>query len=104
MILVCNGTKSYTVLVMKKGVRDAPIHLARSPYEAPGDAFRSAANGSMTGRRAPSCRSFLTECGNLILRRAFHSFPDRELENNEGDETDGSTPGVDQPEGRGRQA
>jgi putative CocE/NonD family hydrolase len=42
MIPMRDGTKLYTVLVMKKGTRNAPILLTRSPYDAHSDAFRSA--------------------------------------------------------------
>ena len=37
-----DGTKLYTVLVMKKGTKNAPILLTRSPYDAHADAFRNA--------------------------------------------------------------
>ena len=37
-----DGTKLYTVVVMKKGTRNGPILLTRSPYDAHGDAFRNA--------------------------------------------------------------
>jgi putative CocE/NonD family hydrolase len=42
MIPMRDGTKLYTVLVMKKGTRNAPILLTRSPYDAHADAFRNA--------------------------------------------------------------
>ena len=42
MIPMRDGTKLYTVLVMKKGTRNGPILLTRSPYDAHGDAFRNA--------------------------------------------------------------
>ena len=42
MIPMRDGTKLYTVMVMKKGVRNAPILLTRSPYNAHDDAFRNA--------------------------------------------------------------
>ncbi|MGZ2412693.1 uncharacterized protein ACUXST_002122 [Sphingomonas sp. F9_3S_D5_B_2] len=42
MIPMRDGTKLYTVVVMKKGTRGGPILLTRSPYDAHGDAFRSA--------------------------------------------------------------
>ncbi|HEV2595511.1 MAG TPA: CocE/NonD family hydrolase [Sphingomicrobium sp.] len=42
MVPMRDGTKLYTVLVMKKGTTNAPILLTRSPYDAHGDAFRSA--------------------------------------------------------------
>ncbi|HEX8840041.1 MAG TPA: CocE/NonD family hydrolase [Sphingomicrobium sp.] len=42
MIPMRDGTKLYTVVVMKKGTRNAPILLTRSPYDAHGDAFRNA--------------------------------------------------------------
>jgi len=41
MIPMRDGTKLYTVLVMKKGTANAPILLTRSPYDAHGDAFRN---------------------------------------------------------------
>jgi len=40
MIPMRDGTKLYTVLVMKKGTKGAPILLSRSPYDAHGDAHR----------------------------------------------------------------
>jgi putative CocE/NonD family hydrolase len=42
MIPMRDGTKLYTALVMKKGTRNAPILLTRSPYDAHSDAFRNA--------------------------------------------------------------
>jgi putative CocE/NonD family hydrolase len=42
MIPMRDGTKLYTVLVMKKGTRNAPILLTRSPYDAHADAFHNA--------------------------------------------------------------
>ncbi|HET7577355.1 MAG TPA: CocE/NonD family hydrolase [Sphingomicrobium sp.] len=42
MIPMRDGTKLYTVIVMKKGTANAPILLTRSPYDAHGDAFRNA--------------------------------------------------------------
>ncbi|MBV9528181.1 CocE/NonD family hydrolase [Sphingomonas sp.] len=41
MIPMRDGTKLYTVIVMKKGTRGGPILLTRSPYDAHGDAFRT---------------------------------------------------------------
>ena len=41
MVPMRDGTKLYTVLVMKKGVKNAPIVLWRSPYDAHGDVTRS---------------------------------------------------------------
>ncbi|MEO7751374.1 MAG: CocE/NonD family hydrolase [Sphingomicrobium sp.] len=41
MIPMRDGTKLYTVMVMKKGTTNAPILLTRSPYDAHGDAFRN---------------------------------------------------------------
>jgi putative CocE/NonD family hydrolase len=42
MIPMRDGTKLYTVIVMKKGTANAPILLTRSPYDAHADAFRNA--------------------------------------------------------------
>jgi putative CocE/NonD family hydrolase len=42
MIPMRDGTKLYTVVVMKKGTHGGPILLTRSPYDAHADAFRSA--------------------------------------------------------------
>jgi len=42
MIPMRDGTKLYTVVVMKKGTTNGPILLTRSPYDAHGDAFRNA--------------------------------------------------------------
>jgi putative CocE/NonD family hydrolase len=42
MIPMRDGTKLYTVIVMKKGTGNAPILLTRSPYDAHADAFRNA--------------------------------------------------------------
>ena len=42
MIPMRDGTKLYTVVVMRKGTHGGPILLTRSPYDAHGDAFRSA--------------------------------------------------------------
>ena len=42
MIPMRDGTKLYTAIVMKKGTRNAPILLTRSPYDAHSDAFRNA--------------------------------------------------------------
>ena len=42
MIPMRDGTKLYTVVVMKKGTKNGPILLTRSPYDAHGDAFRNA--------------------------------------------------------------
>jgi putative CocE/NonD family hydrolase len=41
MVPMRDGTKLYTVIVMKKGTAKGPILLTRSPYDAHGDAFRS---------------------------------------------------------------
>ena len=41
MVPMRDGTKLYTVIVMKKGTANGPILLTRSPYDAHGDAFRS---------------------------------------------------------------
>ena len=41
MIPMRDGTKLYTVIVMKKGTRNGPILLTRSPYDAHADAFRT---------------------------------------------------------------
>jgi len=40
MVPMRDGTKLYTVIVMKKGAKNAPIVLWRSPYDAHGDAAR----------------------------------------------------------------
>ena len=42
MIPMRDGAKLYTVIVMKKGVKGAPILLTRSPYNAHDDAYRNA--------------------------------------------------------------
>src|SRR6476469_9152951 len=42
MIPMRDGTKLYTVIVMKKGATNAPMLLTRSPYDAHSDAFRNA--------------------------------------------------------------
>lgn len=39
MIPMRDGTKLYTVMVIKKGARNAPILLSRSPYDAHGSMF-----------------------------------------------------------------
>ena len=41
MIPMRDGTKLYTAIVMKKGTRNAPILLARSPYDAHADTHRT---------------------------------------------------------------
>jgi hypothetical protein len=40
MVPMRDGTKLYTVIVMKKGTHDAPILLSRTPYDAKGSAWR----------------------------------------------------------------
>jgi putative CocE/NonD family hydrolase len=42
MVPMRDGTKLYTVIVMPKGARDAPIILTRTPYNAKGRAERTA--------------------------------------------------------------
>src|SRR3954449_7096204 len=41
MVPMRDGTKLYTVIVMKKGAANAPILLSRTPYDAHGSAFRN---------------------------------------------------------------
>jgi putative CocE/NonD family hydrolase len=41
MVPMRDGTKLYTVIVVPKGARNAPILLTRTPYDAPGRASRS---------------------------------------------------------------
>src|SRR3954471_606715 len=41
MVPMRDGTKLYTVIVMKKGTPGGPILLSRTPYDAHGSAFRS---------------------------------------------------------------
>jgi uncharacterized protein len=41
MVPMRDGTKLYTVIVMKKGATNAPILLSRTPYDAHGSAFRN---------------------------------------------------------------
>ncbi|QUN05227.1 CocE/NonD family hydrolase [Shewanella yunxiaonensis] len=41
MVPMRDGTKLYTVILMKKGTTNAPILLSRSPYDAKGDAERT---------------------------------------------------------------
>jgi uncharacterized protein len=42
MVPMRDGTKLYTVIVMKKGTANGPILLSRSPYDAHGSAFSNA--------------------------------------------------------------
>jgi putative CocE/NonD family hydrolase len=42
MVPMRDGTKLYTVIVMKKGTRGGPILLSRTPYDAKGSADRTA--------------------------------------------------------------
>ena len=42
MIPMRDGTKLYTVIVMKKGTTNGPILLSRTPYDAHGDTHRNA--------------------------------------------------------------
>ena len=42
MIPMRDGVKLYTVTVMKKGVKNAPILLSRTPYDAKGSVNRVA--------------------------------------------------------------
>ncbi|MCA8897948.1 MAG: CocE/NonD family hydrolase, partial [Hyphomonas sp.] len=42
MVPMRDGTKLYTVIVMKKGTKDGPILLSRSPYDAHGSTHRVA--------------------------------------------------------------
>ena len=42
MIPMRDGTKLYTVIVMKKGTSGAPILLSRTPYDAHGSTHRNA--------------------------------------------------------------
>ncbi|WP_438862890.1 CocE/NonD family hydrolase [Neptunicella sp.] len=42
MVPMRDGVKLYTVILMKKGTKNAPILLSRSPYDAKGDAERTA--------------------------------------------------------------
>ncbi|MGJ3625786.1 CocE/NonD family hydrolase [Sphingomonas sp. MMS24-JH45] len=41
MVPIRDGTKLYTVIVVPKGAKDAPIVLTRTPYNAAGRANRS---------------------------------------------------------------
>src|SRR4051812_6474793 len=41
MVPMRDGTKLYTVMVMKKGTSNAPILLSRSPYDAHASMFRN---------------------------------------------------------------
>ena len=41
MVPMRDGTKLYTVIVMKKGTTDGPILLSRTPYDAKGSASRT---------------------------------------------------------------
>src|SRR5690348_17865668 len=40
MVPMRDGTKLYTVIVMKKGTRNGPIILSRTPYDAKGSMHR----------------------------------------------------------------
>ena len=40
MVPMRDGTKLYTVIVMKKGTRNGPIILSRTPYDAKGSLSR----------------------------------------------------------------
>src|SRR5215213_4977041 len=42
MVPMRDGTKLYTVIVMKKGTRVGPILLSRTPYDAKGSTDRTA--------------------------------------------------------------
>ena len=42
MIPMRDGTKLYTVIMMKKGTANAPILLSRTPYDAKGSVTRTA--------------------------------------------------------------
>jgi predicted acyl esterase len=42
MIPMRDGTKLYTAIVFKKGTKNAPILISRSPYNAHGDVTRTA--------------------------------------------------------------
>ena len=42
MIPMRDGTKLYTVIVMRKGVRNAPMLITRTPYDAKGATSRTA--------------------------------------------------------------
>ena len=48
MVPMRDGTKLYTVIVMKKGTHNGPILLSRTPYDAKGSMSRIA---SQRGRR-----------------------------------------------------
>jgi len=48
MIPMRDGVKLYTTIVMKKGTRDAPILLSRTPYDAYDATHRIPSSGSST--------------------------------------------------------
>jgi hypothetical protein len=47
MVPMRDGTKLYTVIVMKKGTRSGPILLSRTPYDAKGSADRTASQSAV---------------------------------------------------------
>ena len=51
MIPMRDGTKLYTAIVFKKGTRNGPILLSRSPYDAHGATHRNASQRGVDGNR-----------------------------------------------------
>ena len=63
MVPMRDGTKLYTVIVMKKGTADAPILLSRTPYDAKGSTSREP---SQSDRRHPA------DHGQGVRQRRLH--------------------------------
>jgi hypothetical protein len=77
MVPMRDGTKLYTVIVMKKGTRGGPILLSRTPYDAKGSADRTASQS--VGDILPIMYKEFVEDGYIIVHQDI-----RGLHNSEG--------------------
>ena len=67
MVPMRDGVKLYTVIVMKKGTKDGPILLSRTPYDAKHSAARIKSQ-SIEGRASLDCAERRTTTGLFALR------------------------------------
>ena len=66
MVPMRDGTKLYTVIVMKKGTTNGPILLSRTPYDA---------KGSMDREHEPAGRRHPADHVQGVLQRRLHHRP-----------------------------
>src|SRR3954447_22282148 len=77
MVPMRDGTKLYTVIVMKKGTRNGPILLSRTPYDAKGSTDRTASQSVVD--ILPAMYKEFVEDGYIIVHQDI-----RGLHNSEG--------------------